>query len=110
MTKQVKELLANANKIAGVLGNRSEKINALLTNAQTLLGAINERTYAVSMLLERVDQFSAQVTGFINDNPNLNHVLEQLRTISDILKERKFDLVDTLSNAEPSSPRRWPRR
>ena len=75
---QIKELLANANKIAGgVLGNRSEKINALLTNAQTLLGAINERTYAVSMLLERVGQFSAQVTGFINDNPNLNHALEQ---------------------------------
>ena len=95
--EQIKELLANANKIAGVLGNRSEQINALLTNAQSLLGAINERTYAVSMLLERVDQFSAQVTGFINDNPNLNHVLEQLRTISDILKERKFDLVDTLS-------------
>ena len=38
MTKQIRELLANANKIAGVLGNRSEKINALLTNAQTLLG------------------------------------------------------------------------
>ena len=49
------------------------------------------------MLLERVGQFSAQVAGFVNDNPNLNHVLEQLRTISDILKERKFDLVDTLS-------------
>ena len=97
---QIKELLANANKIAGVLGNRSEKINALLTNAQTLLGAINERTYAVSMLLERVGQFSAQVTGFINDNPNLNHVLEQLHTISDILKERKYDLVDTLTIAE----------
>ncbi len=93
----IRQLLANANKIAGVLGNRSEQINALLTNAQTLLHAINERSYAVSMLLERVAQFSEQVTGFINDNPNLNHVLEQLHTISDILKQRKFDLVDTLS-------------
>ena len=95
---QIKDLLANANKIAGVLGNRSEKINALLTNAQTLLGAINERTYAVSMLLERVGQLSAQVTGFINDNPNLNHVLEQLHTLSDVLKERKYDLIDTLGS------------
>jgi phospholipid/cholesterol/gamma-HCH transport system substrate-binding protein len=94
---QIKELLANANKIAGVLGNRSGQINALLTNAQTLLGAINERTYAVSMLLERVGQFTAQVTGLINDNPNLNRVLEQLRTVSDILKERKFDLIDVLT-------------
>src|SRR4029079_6012216 len=56
----------------------------------------NERSYAVSMLLERVSQFSAQVAGFVNDNPNLNHVLEQLRDISDILKDPKFDLADTL--------------
>ncbi len=49
------------------------------------------------MLLENVSQFSAQVAGFVNDNPNLNHVLEQLRTISDVLKDRKFDLVDMLS-------------
>ena len=42
-------------------------------------------------------QFSAQVEGFIDDNPNLNRVLEQLRTVSDVLKERKFDLMDMLS-------------
>ncbi|MDO3635581.1 MULTISPECIES: virulence factor Mce family protein [Mycobacteriaceae] len=94
---QLKELLANANKIAGVLGSRSEQVNQLLVNAQTLLGAINERQYAVSMLLERVSAFSEQVKGFIDDNPNLNKVLEQLRTISDILVERKFDLVDVLT-------------
>ena len=95
--EDVRKLLSNANKIAGVLGNRSEQINALLTNAQTLLAAVNERSYAVSMLLERVSEFSTQVAGFVNDNPNLNHVLEQLRTISDLLKQRKFDLVDVLS-------------
>ena len=94
---QIKQLLANANQIAGILGSRSEQINKLLVNAQSLLGAINERNYAVSMLLERVSTFSAQLTGFINDNPNLNRVLEQLRTISDILNERRGDLMDTLT-------------
>jgi phospholipid/cholesterol/gamma-HCH transport system substrate-binding protein len=94
---QVKQLLANANKIAGVLGNRSEQVNELLVNAQSLLAAINERSYAVSKLLERVSSFSEQVKGFINDNPNLNRVLEQLRTISDILRDRKFDLMQTLT-------------
>lgn len=95
--EQLKQLLANANKIAGVLGERSGQVNALLVNAQTLLGAINERSYAVSQLLERVSAFSEQVKGFIDDNPNLNRVLEQLRTISDILAERKYDLVDVLT-------------
>jgi len=94
---EIKQLLANANKIAGILGNRSQQVNQLLVNAQTLLASINERNYAVSMLLERVSAFSAQVEGLINDNPNLNRVLEQLRTVSDVLKERRFDLMDTLS-------------
>lgn len=94
--EDVKKLLRNANQIAGVLGNRSEQINKLLVNAQTLLGAINERNYAVSMLLERVGAFSEQVKGLIDDNPNLNHVLEQLRVVSDVLVARKYDLMDTL--------------
>ncbi|MGV0794825.1 MCE family protein [Mycolicibacterium sp. XJ1819] len=94
---QVKQLLANANKIAGVLGDRSGQINALLVNAQTLLAAINERQYAVGALLERVSSFSQQVKGLIDDNPNLNKVLEQLRVVSDILHDRRFDLMDTLT-------------
>jgi phospholipid/cholesterol/gamma-HCH transport system substrate-binding protein len=96
--EDIKQLLANANKIAGVLGSRSGQINSLLVNAQTLLAAVNERSYAVGQLLERVSAFSQQVRGFINDNPNLNKVLTQLNTISDVLVARKFDLADTLTS------------
>ncbi|BBY45025.1 mammalian cell entry protein [Mycolicibacterium celeriflavum] len=95
--EDIKKLLSNANKIAGILGSRSEQINQLLVNAQTLLGAINERQYAVSMLLERVGSFSEQVKGLIDDNPNLNRVLEQLRVVSGVLVDRKYDLMDTLT-------------
>ncbi|MGB3353667.1 MAG: MCE family protein [Mycobacterium sp.] len=94
---QIKQLLSNANKIAGILGDRSQQVNQLLVNAQTLLSAINERSYAVSMLLERVSAFSDQVKGLIDDNPNLNRVLEQVRTVSEILVERKLGLVDVLT-------------
>jgi phospholipid/cholesterol/gamma-HCH transport system substrate-binding protein len=94
--EQVKALLANANKVATVLGDRSEQINNLLVNAQTLLAAVNERGRAIDLLLERVSAFSNQVAGFINDNPNLNHVLEQLKVVSDVLVKRKFDLSETL--------------
>jgi phospholipid/cholesterol/gamma-HCH transport system substrate-binding protein len=94
--QQIDQLLANANKIAGILGNRSEQINKLLVNAETLLAAINERGQAITYLLQRVSAFSEQVKGFIDENPNLNHVLEQLRGISDILVARKLDLADSL--------------
>lgn len=65
-------------------------------NAKTLLVAFNERGRAIDALLGNIASFSAQVQGLINDNPNLNHVLEQLRTVSDVLIERKEDLAKGL--------------
>src|ERR1700761_7729035 len=86
-------LLEQANKVASVLGDRSEQVDRLLVNANTLLAAFNERGRAIDALLGNIAAFSEQVKGFINDNPNLNHVLEQLRTVSQILVERKDDLA-----------------
>jgi len=95
--EQVKHLLAQANQVAGILGDRSDQIDRALVNAKTLLVAFNERGQAINALLSNIGAFSEQVKGFINDNPNLNHVLEQLRQVSDILKERKDDIAFGLS-------------
>jgi phospholipid/cholesterol/gamma-HCH transport system substrate-binding protein len=92
--EQVKHLLAQANQVASILGDRSDQIDRLLVNAKVLLAAFNERGQAINALLGNIAAFSEQVKGFINDNPNLNHVLEQLRTVSDILVQRKEDLAD----------------
>lgn len=94
--EQFKQLLANANKVADVLGDRSGQINALLVNSKTLLAAVNQRGAAIDNLLSNVRLVSTQFQGLINDNPNLNHVLEQLRTVSDLLVKHKFDLQDVL--------------
>ena len=94
--EQFKQLLANANKIAAVLGDRSGQINPLLVNAKTLLAAVNARGQAIDYLLANVQQVSTQFQGLVNDNPNLNHVLEQLRTVTDLLVKHKFDLADVL--------------
>ncbi|PJE02455.1 MAG: mammalian cell entry protein [Mycobacterium sp.] len=101
--EQIKHLLANANQVAAVFRDRNEQINQLLVNAQTLLATINERKAEVSMLLSRVSAFADQVRGFINDNPNLNHVLEQLHTISDILHQHKDDLARSITLASEFS-------
>ncbi|OBB89919.1 virulence factor Mce family protein [Mycobacterium sp. 852002-30065_SCH5024008] len=95
--EEVKHLLAQAHQVASVLGDRSEQINRLLVNAKTLLAAFNERARAIGVLLQNISAFSAEVQGFINDNPNLNPVLEQLRAISDVLVQRKDDLAQTLT-------------
>ena len=91
--EQIKHLLAQANQVASILGDRSQQVDRLLVNAKTLLAAFNERGQAIDALLGNVAAFSEQVKGLINDNPNLNHVLEQLHTVSDILVQRKDDLA-----------------
>jgi phospholipid/cholesterol/gamma-HCH transport system substrate-binding protein len=94
--EQIKQLLANANKVARVLGDRSEQVNGLLVNAKTLLAAFRERSQALSILLSDVSAVSTQVSGLIKENPNLNHVLQELSTVSDELVKRKKELADVL--------------
>ena len=93
----IQHLLANANQVASVLGDRSGQINQLVVNAQQLIGAVDDRGQAITVLLENLTQFSTQVSGLLDDNPNLNRVLNQLRTLSDILVKHKYDLVDVLT-------------
>jgi phospholipid/cholesterol/gamma-HCH transport system substrate-binding protein len=94
--EQITHLLAQANQVASVLGDRSQQIDRLFVNANSLLAAFNQRSQAISALLGNVSAFSAQVQYLINDNPNLNHVLEQLRVVSDLLVARKNDLAETV--------------
>ena len=95
--EEITHLLAQANQVASILGDRSQQFDRLLVNAKTLIAAFNERGQAIDALLGNVAAFSQQVKGLINDNPNLNHVLEQLRTVSDILVQRKDDLAKGLT-------------
>ncbi|HEY2197033.1 MAG TPA: MCE family protein [Mycobacterium sp.] len=96
--EQITHLLAQANQIASILGDRSQQVDRLFVNSNNLLAAFNERSRAISALLSNVSTFSAQVENLINDNPNLNHVLEQLRIVSDLLDKRKDDLALTVKN------------
>src|SRR6185312_2536594 len=76
--EEIKHLLAQANQVASILGDRSQQVDRLLVNAKTLLAAFEERGRAIDALLGNISSFSTQLAGVINDNPNLNHVLEQL--------------------------------
>ena len=96
---EFKDLLAQANKVASVLGNRSEQINRLLVNAQYLLAALNERNREVDVLLQNVSAVSQQFEGFVNDNPNLTNVLDQLQVISDVLAKHKEDFAYSITTA-----------
>jgi phospholipid/cholesterol/gamma-HCH transport system substrate-binding protein len=93
---QFKQLLENADKIAHVLGDRSDQVDGLLVNAKILLAAFRQRSQALSILLSNVSAVSTQASGLIKENPNVNHVLGELSTVSDELVKRKNELADVL--------------
>ncbi len=95
--EQIKHLLAQSNQVAAVLGDRSEQVDRALVNAKALLAAFNERGQAIDALLGNIAAFSQQIKGFIDDNPNLNHLFEQLHQLSDILVQRKDDIAEGLT-------------
>jgi len=94
--ERIQHLLGETSKVAGVLGIHGEQLNRLLLNAQTLLAAINQRSQAVDALVGNVQAVATQLQGLINDNPNLNTVLNQVNTVSDVLVKRKDDLTNTV--------------
>lgn len=86
---QIKQLLANASKVAGVFGQRSEQIDNLFVNANTLLAAFTQRSKELNALLSNISAVSTRISSLIRDNPNLNQVLRQLGAVSDELIKRK---------------------
>lgn len=96
--EQIQQLLADARKVASILGDRSKQIDRILANTQIVLAAFNERKSAIDGLLGNIAAVSAQLKGLIDDNPNLHNVVEQLRTISDLLLKHKKDLVEWAPN------------
>ncbi|WP_067970874.1 MCE family protein [Mycolicibacter icosiumassiliensis] len=95
--ERIQHLLGETSKVAGVLGVHGDQINRLLVNAHALLAAVNQRGQAVEALLRNLNAVTTQVEGLINDNPNLNTVLNQVKTVSDVLVKRKDDLASTVT-------------
>ena len=96
--EKIRQLMDNANNIATVLGDRSDQINQLLVNSRRLLSAVNARGAAITDLLQRLSTVSQEVQGFVNDNPNIHHMLEQLSVIIGLLNRKRDNLVTTTIN------------
>ncbi|MBB2989776.1 phospholipid/cholesterol/gamma-HCH transport system substrate-binding protein [Mycolicibacterium iranicum] len=97
---QLNDLLDNADQVAAILGDRSDDINQLIVNAQALLAKFNAREAEIDALLGNVAAVSTQVAGVIADNPNLNAVLVQLRTLTQTLADNKTELTRTLATVD----------
>lgn len=95
--KMVQDLFHNAESLTKVLGGRSDQINKLLLDSNTLFTALNQRRAAISTLLNNLASVTSNIAGLIDDNQQqLQPVLQQLNSVTDLLNQRKDDLAKAI--------------
>jgi phospholipid/cholesterol/gamma-HCH transport system substrate-binding protein len=94
---QLRNLLANANKVTGVLAKRSDQIAALVVNANALLRELLAQRSSVDALMNDLTAVSHQLSGLVADNrTQLRPALDKLNGVLGILDNRKRELQKTL--------------
>jgi phospholipid/cholesterol/gamma-HCH transport system substrate-binding protein len=93
--KQLRELLANANKVTTVLAERSDQVVHLVSESNSLLAELATQSSALDRISLSLSALASQVSGFISDNrAELGPALEKLNGVLAIVDDRK-DRVQT---------------
>jgi len=94
---QLRNLLADANKVTAVLGKRSDQIASLVVNTNALLSEILSQRDSVDALMNNLTAVSAQISGLVADNRiQLKPALDKVNGVLSILDNRKQELQRTL--------------
>jgi phospholipid/cholesterol/gamma-HCH transport system substrate-binding protein len=94
---ELRNLLANANKVTGVLAKRSDQIAALVVNANALLAELVSQRDSIDELMANITAVSAQISGLVADNrAQLRPAVDKLNGVLGILDNRKQELQRTL--------------
>jgi phospholipid/cholesterol/gamma-HCH transport system substrate-binding protein len=87
---QLRELLARANSVTGVLAHRSDQVAALIANTNALLAQLQTQSTALDQISGNIAALSRQVSGFVSDNrAQLRAALDKLNGVLSIVDNRK---------------------
>jgi phospholipid/cholesterol/gamma-HCH transport system substrate-binding protein len=87
---QLRDLLANANKVSAVLAERSDQIVSLVSNTNALLTELQNQRVALDQISNNVSAAAQQVKGFIGENRDtLKGTLGKLNGVLAIVDNRK---------------------
>ncbi|ORV47642.1 mammalian cell entry protein [Mycolicibacter engbaekii] len=93
----LRQLLADANKVTGVLAQRSEQIAGLVVNSNALLSELLSQRNSVDALMTNLTAVSRQVSAVVDDNrQQLKPAVDKLNGVLEILDNRRADLQRTL--------------
>ncbi|MUL65953.1 mammalian cell entry protein [Mycobacterium sp. CBMA 234] len=87
---QLRSLLANANKVTGVLSEHADQIVGLIANADSLLVELRSESAALDAVMGNISAATQQISGLIKENrANMKPVLDKLNGILTIVNNRK---------------------
>ncbi|MGO9099605.1 MAG: MCE family protein [Mycobacterium sp.] len=94
---QLRNLLANASKVSGVLAQRSDQVVSLITDTNALLVQLESQSGALDAISRNVSALSKQLSGFVADNREpLKPALDKLNGVLAILDKNKGKLQDSI--------------
>lgn len=94
---QLRNLLANANKVTAVLAKRSDQVVDLIVDTNTLLAQLRAQSAALDHISGNISALSQQLSGFIADNRSQLHgALDKLNGVLSIVDNRKAQVQKSL--------------
>jgi phospholipid/cholesterol/gamma-HCH transport system substrate-binding protein len=98
----LESLLAHAKSVTAVLAERAGQVNKLIVDGNQLFGALDARRAALAELISGIDDVSAQLSGFVNDNrKEFGPALEKLNVVLDDLNDRRDYISEALKRLPP---------
>jgi phospholipid/cholesterol/gamma-HCH transport system substrate-binding protein len=87
---ELRNLLANADKVTGVLAQRSDQIVDLVVNTNAFLAQLQTQSAALDDVSGAISALSKQLSGFVADNrAQLRPALDKLNGVLTIVDNRK---------------------
>jgi len=98
--EQLRALLANANKVTGVLGRRADELVILVQDTNTLLAQLRTQSAAIDKISGNISALSRQLSGLVADNKaQLRPALDKLNGVLTMLDNHKEKLQQSLKLA-----------
>ncbi|MBX7430525.1 MCE family protein [Mycobacterium sp. Y57] len=94
---ELRNLLANANKVTGVLAQRADQVVGLIADTNALLAKLQTESDALDQISASISALSKQVSGFVADNRSqLRPALDKLNGVLTIVDNHKEDLAESV--------------
>jgi phospholipid/cholesterol/gamma-HCH transport system substrate-binding protein len=94
---ELRNLLANAAKVTGVLGQRSDQVVSLIADTNTLLIQLRSQSGALDQISGNISAVTRQITGLIADNRSvLKPALDKLNGVLTIIDNHKAQVQESI--------------